>query len=93
MDTLTEPQRRALAALRAAAGGASLTGAVQDGRGTNLRSIRALEAAGLCTVEYSHHGGYVRHGRWLKPRPAWSAKITPAGMELCASAITSIALQ
>ena len=92
MNKLTATQRRALDALRHAAAAGSLNGAVQQGRGVNLRIVRALEQAGLCTVIAATRGGYVRRGRWIKPTPTWMARITVTGMALCANDIADAAV-
>lgn len=79
---LTAPQARALAALQHAAAGGSVTGTIRNGQGVNLRTMRTLEARGLCTITYGFNGGYVRRGRWIKPRPAWSAAATETAIRL-----------
>lgn len=77
---LSAAQNAALAALKVAAAGGSVDGTVHQGWGHNLRAMRSLESLGLATVEVGEVGGYVRNGRWLKPRHHWTARITHEGL-------------
>lgn len=77
---LTEPQLAALELLAKAHNGGSIDGTVPPGWGMHLRTARSLEQLGLATVTEGTTGGHVKNGRWLKPKPYWSARITDAGL-------------